>query len=154
MADDKNLDASVEEKEKENASLEEGNDRAPENDNQVPEAEYKKHKFSLFDSAAEILLVIFIVAFAGYRVIDFFFMYPDGTDLETIFTYIFNLVIDVLPGICLIGILELHEKVNLMAHNLELTSKYMAMYQGDLLDRFDDLEDMIEGEAQENIVKE
>lgn len=141
MADNKDLEISEEIKDAENPDMED--------DNQVEEVKYKKHRFSLFDSAAEILLVIFIVAFVGYRIIDFFFMYPDGTDMETIFTYIFNLAIDVLPAICMIGILELHEKLNFLSQNLELTSKYMAMYQGDLLDRFDDLEDAVTGKAEE-----
>ena len=101
---------------------------------------YQTHKFSLFDSAAEILLVIFIVAFVGYRVINFFFTYPDGAGFETIFRYLMNLVVDVLPAICLIAILELHEKIDKLSYNLNLNSEYMARYQYDLLKRFDDIE--------------
>ncbi len=110
---------------------------------------YQKHKFSLFDSAAEILLVIFIIGFVGYKVIDFFFLYPDGTDIETIFRYLFDLAVDVIPAICLIALLELHEKMDKLSYNLELNSEYMARYQGDLLERIDEAEDLILDELEE-----
>ncbi|MBP3621960.1 MAG: hypothetical protein J6J16_09390 [Lachnospiraceae bacterium] len=114
-----------------------------EDDVETDERGYQKHKFSLFDSAIEILLVIFIVAFVGYRVFDFFFLYPDGTDMETIVRYIFALLVDVLPAVCLIAILELHEKIDKMSFNNELTAEYMARYQSDLLERIDDIEDIL-----------
>ncbi|MBQ8412752.1 MAG: hypothetical protein IJX12_03985 [Lachnospiraceae bacterium] len=94
---------------------------------------YQRHEFSLFDSAAEIILVIFLVAYVGFKIVSFFIDYPNGTDLDVAVAYLFDVIVGALPAVCLIAILELHEKLDKIAYNLELNSEYMARYQQDLL---------------------
>ena len=99
------------------------------------EAGYKTHKFSLFDSPIEIATIVFMAAYATYCFFTFAVANPNGTDLISIFTFLFDLVAKMIPGIILLIACEIHEKVELIEYNLSLNSEYMARYQMDLLDK-------------------
>ncbi len=101
------------------------------------EAGYKVHKFSLFDSPIEIGAVVFMVLYVVFAFCSFAFDNPNGTGLMNIFEFLFELVIKLIPGIVLLVACEIHEKVEFIEYNLSLNSEYMARYQMDLLDKMD-----------------
>lgn len=99
------------------------------------EAGYKTHKFSLFDSPIEIAAIVFMVAYVIYSFFAFAAANPNGTDLISIFNFLFELVAKLIPGVILLVACEIHEKVELIEYNLSLNSEYMARYQMDLMDK-------------------
>ncbi len=98
------------------------------------EAGYKVHKFSLFDSPIEIATIVFMAVYIVYSFIMFAVNNSGGTDIASIFNFLFDLVIKVAPGVILLVVCEIHEKVELIEYNLSLNSEYMARYQMDLMD--------------------
>lgn len=105
------------------------------------EAGYKVHKFSLFDSPIEIAAIVFMAVYVIYSLIMFAVNNTGGTDLQSIFNFLFDLVWKVVPGVILIVVCEIHEKTELLEYNLSLNSEYMARYQMDLLDKIDDIDE-------------
>lgn len=101
------------------------------------EAGYRVHKFSLFDSPIEIGTVVFMVLYVVFAFCSFAFDNPNGTGLMNIFEFLFELVMKLIPGIVLLVACEIHEKVEFIEYNLSLNSEYMARYQMDLLDKMD-----------------
>lgn len=101
------------------------------------EAGYRVHKFSLFDSPIEIATVVFMVAYVIFAFCSFAFNNPNGTGLMKIFEFLFEVVIKLIPAIVLLVACEIHEKVELLEYNLSLNSEYMARYQMDLMDKLE-----------------
>lgn len=101
------------------------------------EAGYKAHRFSLFDSPIEIATIAFMVVFVVYSFIVFALDNRGGTEIANIFNFLFDLVIKLAPGAILLVACEIHEKVELIEYNLSLNSEYMARYQMDLLEKMD-----------------
>lgn len=101
------------------------------------EAGYKVHKFSLFDSPIEIATIVFMVVYAIYSFVTFAIANPGGTEIINIFNFLFELVLKIAPGVILIVACEIHEKVELIEYNLSLNSEYMARYQMDLMDKLE-----------------
>ena len=99
------------------------------------EAGYKTHKFSLFDSPIEIATIIFMAVYVVFAFCSFAIDNPNGTNLMNIFEFFFELVAKLIPGIILLVACEIHEKVELVEYNLSLNSEYMARYQMDLMDK-------------------
>lgn len=99
------------------------------------EAGYKAHKFSLFDSPIEIATIVFMIIFAVYSFIMFALDNRGGTEIVNIFNFLFDLVLKLAPGVILLVACEIHEKVELIEYNLSLNSEYMARYQMDLLEK-------------------
>lgn len=99
------------------------------------EAGYKTHKFSLFDSPIEIATIIFMALYVVFAFCSFAIDNPNGTNLMNIFEFFFELVAKLIPGIILLVACEIHEKVELVEYNLSLNSEYMARYQMDLMDK-------------------
>ena len=99
------------------------------------EAGYKAHKFSLFDSPVEIATIVFMIIFAVYSFIMFALDNRGGTEIVNIFNFLFDLVLKLAPGVILLVGCEIHEKVGLIEYNLSLNSEYMARYQMDLLEK-------------------
>lgn len=99
------------------------------------EAGYKAHKFSLFDSPVEIATIVFMIIFAVYSFIMFALDNRGGTEIVNIFNFLFDLVLKLAPGVVLLVACEIHEKVELIEYNLSLNSEYMARYQMDLLEK-------------------
>ncbi|MBR3834681.1 MAG: hypothetical protein IKJ73_10195 [Lachnospiraceae bacterium] len=101
------------------------------------EAGYKTHKFSLFDSPIEIATIIFMALYVVFAFCSFAIDNPNGTNLMNIFEFFFELVAKLIPGIILLVACEIHEKVELVEYNLSLNSEYMARYQMDLMDKLE-----------------
>lgn len=99
------------------------------------EAGYRVHRFSLFDSPIEIGTVVFMLLYVVFAFCSFAFNNPNGTGLMNIFEFFFDLVIKLIPGIVLLVGCEIYEKVELIEYNLSLNSEYMARYQMDLMDK-------------------
>lgn len=106
-------------------------------DEELAEAGYKVHKFSLFDSPIEVATIVFMALYVVYAFCSFAIANPNGTDLMSIFGFFFDLVVKMIPGIILLVACEIHEKVELVEYNLSLNSEYMARYQMDLMDKMD-----------------
>ncbi len=111
----------------------EGEDGIDEED--LAEAGYKIHKFSLFDSPVEIATIAFMTLYVVFALCSFAIDNPYGAGLMKIFTFLFELVTKLIPGFILIIACEIHEKVELIEYNLSLNSEYMARYQMDLMDK-------------------
>lgn len=101
------------------------------------EAGYRVHKFSLFDSPIEIATVVFMVAYVIFAFCSFAFDNPNGTGLMNILEFFFEVVIKLVPAIVLLVACEIHEKVEFIEYNLSLNSEYMARYQMDLMDKLE-----------------
>lgn len=129
-------DEVVEEVEDTEEALDDEGDGIDEED--LIEAGYKAHKFSLFDSPIEIATIAFMAVYAIYCFVMFAVNNPGGTTLVNIFDFLFDLVLKLIPGIILLVACEIHEKVELLEYNLSLNSEYMARYQMDLLDKMDE----------------
>lgn len=99
------------------------------------EAGYKAHKFSLFDSPIEVATIVFMAVYVIYCFVMFAINNPGGTELVNIFDFLFDVVLKMIPGIILLVACEIHEKVELIEYNLSLNSEYMARYQMDLMDK-------------------
>lgn len=99
------------------------------------EAGYKTHKFSLFDSPIEVATIAFMAVYVVFAFVSFAMDNPNGTGFMNIFEFFFDVINKLIPGIVLLIACEIHEKVELIEYNLSLNSEYMARYQMDLLEK-------------------
>ena len=127
--------AEVAEEEEVEAPVDEDGDGIDEEE--LIEAGYRVHKFSLFDSPIEIATVLFMVAYVIFAFCSFAFDNPNGTGFMNIVEFLFDVVIKLIPAGVLLVACEIHEKVEFLEYNLSLNSEYMARYQMDLMDKLE-----------------
>ena len=102
---------------------------------ELEEAGYRVHRFSLFDSPVEIATVVFMALYVIFALCSFAVDNPNGTSFMNIIEFFFGVLLKLIPGVVLLVACEIHEKIEFIEYNLSLNSEYMARYQMDLMDK-------------------